>query len=301
MTTTHGEAPVCLVTGATKGIGRATAAGLARAGAHVIVAGRSQERTADTVRQLASATGSDRLEGVVGDLSVQSEVRSLAAQVMARHDRLDVLINNAGMGGTHRVLSPDCVESVWAVNHLAPFLLTGLLLDLLRAGAPSRVVTVTSALQGCARLDLDDPEFTRRPYRPLAAYAQAKLAQVVFTLELAERLRGTGVTVNCVHPGLARTGIARQFGTRGAVGRGMRLRDLLSSGPDRAARAPIHLATAPDLAGVTGEYFVNRKRGTPRPGRVNRVARDVGARRRLWDMSAEMTGLAPGPLVLWTR
>jgi NAD(P)-dependent dehydrogenase (short-subunit alcohol dehydrogenase family) len=272
--------PVCLVTGASSGIGRAIAARMAGAGFRVIVSGRDPERLAATARDVAS-TGAD-VDTVMADLSEQAGVRDLAKQVLDRHDRLDVLINNAGMTRTTRRVTEDGFELTWAVNYLAPVLLTHLLLD--RA---SRVVNVTSAAQGFGRLDFDDLQFERRRYAGMAAYAQAKLALLMFTVELGQRLKGTGTTVNCVHPGGARTNLGRDLGPSAKLM--APLMWLLSTSPGRAAEAPVHLATAPELAGVTGSYFRNGR--PPRPGRPNRLAADTDARRRLWQLSLHMTGL----------
>jgi len=177
----------------------------------------------------------------------------------------------------------DGFEVTWAVNYLAPFLLTHLLLDRV-----SRVVNVTSAAQGFGRLDLDDLQFERRRYGGgMAAYAQAKLALLMFTTELGQRLEGTGTTVNCVHPGGARTELGRDLGPGAKLM--IPLMWLLNTTPERAAEAPVYLATAPELTGVTGGYFLNRR--PPRPGRPNRLAADAEARRRLWQLSLRMTGL----------
>jgi NAD(P)-dependent dehydrogenase (short-subunit alcohol dehydrogenase family) len=282
--------PVCLVTGSTSGIGRATAAGLARAGAHVIVTGRRKGRTDAVVAELRHETGSGRITGVAADLSAQAEVRRLAEEVTARHDRLDVLINNAAAGRSEQELSADGIERTWAVNYLAPFMLTGLLLERLIATAPARVVNVTSPVQRIGRLNLDDPQFNRRRFRPLAAFAQAKLAGVLFSVELAEHLRGTGVTVNCVDPGGARTAMGGSLDAPGPARVAARLSWLLSGSAERAALGPLYLATSPDVAGTTGQYFAGRP---PRPRRLSALTQDIEARERLWKISAEMTGLTP--------
>ncbi|SDU50521.1 short chain dehydrogenase [Jiangella alkaliphila] len=198
-----------------------------------------------------------------------------------------MLINNAAAGGARRELTADGVERTWAVSYLAPFLLTTLLIDMLTASAPARVVNVTSAAQAMGRLDLDDVEFVRRRYRPFAAYAQAKLALVLFTVELAGRLDGTGVTVTSVHPGGARTNMGGQLDARGPAAWGARLTWLLSRSPEAAAHGTVRLATAPE-AGGTGGYLVNRPGKAPKPGRANRLAHDADARRALWELSERM-------------
>jgi len=279
-----GRPLVCLVTGATGGIGLATAVGLAASGAHVILGARNQAGGASALRAVAGAAGSDRLEVAVADLSVQAEVRRMAAEIVAAHPRVDVLVNNAGLVSVRREETADGFELTWAVNHLAPFLLTNLLTGLLVASAPARVVTVSSGAHMGATLELDDLQFERRRYSALAAYGQSKLANVLFTAELARRLRDSGVTANSLHPGL----VGSDFGSRGGglVGLGWRLLRPFALSPEKGARTSRYLATSPEVAGVTGRYFVGGRRVEPSP-----LARDPDLARRLWDVSAAMTGL----------
>jgi NAD(P)-dependent dehydrogenase (short-subunit alcohol dehydrogenase family) len=282
-----GDRPrTCLVTGATTGIGLATAVGLARSGARVILGARTRERGEAARRRVAAATGSDRLEVVVADLSAQAEVRRLAEEVAATHAALDVLVNNAGMVFSERGETTDGIERTWALNHLAPFLLTNLLTDLLVAGAPARVVTVSSNAHTRAHLDLDDPQFARRRYRAFAVYGQSKLANILFTVELARRLQGRGVTANCLHPGFVRS----EFGTRthGWLRLGIGIARPFGLTPEQGARTSIYLATSPEVADVTGRYFVNCRPAQPRP-----QATDPEMARRLWEVSERMTGLVP--------
>jgi NAD(P)-dependent dehydrogenase (short-subunit alcohol dehydrogenase family) len=279
------KTPVCLITGASNGIGRVTARRMAEAGYAVIVSGRDENQLDATTRDLGSrAAGS-----MTADLSELAGVHRLADYVADRHDRLDVLINNAGLTTNQRRLSADGFELTWAVNYLAPFLLTHLLLERLRSSTPSRVVNVTSAAQGFGRLDFDDLQFERRPYQGLGAYAQSKLALLMFTIELANRLDGSGVTVNCVHPGGANSNLGRDVGSGPGAKVIGGLMSLLNNSPEHAAEAQVYLATSPDVADLTGAYLINRT--PPRPGRANRLARDTDARRRLWDISLAMTAL----------
>lgn len=282
------EAPVCLVTGASSGIGRVIAVEMAKAGFRVVVTGRDPERTAETARLAGGA------ESVVADLADLAEVRELADHMTRNHTRLDVLVNNAAMIRSGRAVSRDGYELTWAVNYLAPFLLTNRLLDLLKAGAPARIVNVTSAVQGFGKLDFDDLQFERRDYAPMGAYAQSKLALVMFSFELAKRLEGAGVTANAIHPGGARTSLGRDIDPSD-LGLLSKLIDplikVLTPATERTAKAPLYLATGP--TGVTGEYFGGYLYNPlpPRPGRANRLAKDLAARERLWNLSLKMTGL----------
>jgi NAD(P)-dependent dehydrogenase (short-subunit alcohol dehydrogenase family) len=265
-----------LVTGATDGLGRALARELARRGATVLLHGRDQERLEETRREIEQATGSDRLRGYRADLSSLQQVRRLGREVAAQQARLDVLVNNAGIAGEGpRELSADGHELRFAVNYLAPFLLTQLLLPLLRRSAPARVVNVSSV--GQVPIDFDDV-MLERGYDGLRAYRQSKLAQVMFTFELAERLRAAGepgVTVNALHPAtLMDTKMALQtFGYA------------MSTIQD-GVEATLRLAVAPELDGVSGRYFDRL-----REARANAQAYDRAARRRLWSLSMALAGL----------
>ena len=264
---------VVLVTGSTDGIGRETATRLVGMGATVLIHARSRERGQEALSELRGGTGSDKLELVVGDLSSMTEVRDMAEQVRAEYDGLDVLINNAGVVARERTETEDGHELTFAVNHLAPFLLTSLLLDELKRSAPSRIVTVSSELHERARMDFDDPQLGR-DWGPRKAYNQSKLANVMFTYELARRLEGTGVTANAVHPGVVGTKLLRRgFGARGSSASG-------------AAEALAYLATSPELEGVTGRYF---RKG--READSSRASHDEEAQRKLWKLSERLCGL----------
>jgi len=270
---------VCVVTGANAGIGRETTRGLAAAGARVGMVcrdrGRGEAARAEIVRETGGA-----VDLFVADLSVQAEVRRVAAEIRERYDRLDVLVNNAAVYTRKRTLSPDGIELQFAVDHLAPFLLTCLLLDLLTESAPSRVVTVSSEAHRHARLRWDDLQGERR-YRGLGAYAAAKLANLLFTRELARRLEGTGVTANAVHPGVVGTELL--FGGWGPL---RLLRRFLRT-PEEGARVVLRMAASPEVEGVTGRYF--REEGEVVP---SSAALDDDAARRLWSVSETLTGTA---------
>ncbi len=287
---------VCVVTGATSGIGRVTAQSLAERGARVAVVGRSPEKTAATVAAIQQATGNQAVEGLLADLSSQHQVRALAAQVQARYPQLDVLVNNAGGVFAERQETEDGLEMTFAVNHLAYFLLTNLLLDNLQAAAEAhgqaRIVNVSSgAHQRVPGLDFDDLQSKRR-YQMFPVYGASKLANLLFNSELARRLTETGshVTVNAMHPGLVHTGFGSN-NRRWYMRLGYVFLNRVGRTPEQGADTVIYLASAPELAGVTGQYFFDRKPLTP-----SAAARDAAAARRLWQVSEQLTGLtAPAP------
>ncbi len=279
------EGEVCLVTGASAGIGLVTARELARRGARVIGVGRSAERCAEAERQIRQATGSKVIQYVVADLSAQAEVRRLAQEVNTSTNRLDVLVNNAGLIRTKREVTVDGLEMTFALNHLAYFLLTNLLLDTLKASAPARIVSVSSAAHQGSKINFDDLQGEKK-YSGWRAYQQSKLANVLFTRELARRLEGTGVTANALHPGYVRTQIFRVAGFTGWLLR--RAAEVLAISPEEGARTTIYLATSPEVEGQTGQYFVKQKRVAS-----SRESLDDATARKLWDVSAKLTGLSP--------
>ena len=274
--------PICLVTGATSGIGLETARFLAARGASVILVGRSRERCETVTRTINQHTGNGQADYLVADLSSQAEIRQLTDTFRQRYDRLDVLVNNAGAHFATRHETVDGLEKTFALNHLAYFLLTNLLLDLLKASAPARIVNVASAAHIGIRLDFDDLQSARR-YADWPAYKRSKLANVLFTYELARHLDGTGVTANALHPGLVRSAFwaEDQFGLK------QRLRFALRAiSPTKAAQYVLYLATSPDLDGVTGRYFDRGRLAESSP-----ESYDADAARRLWDVSARLTQL----------
>src|SRR3954471_9295157 len=245
-----------LVTGGTGGIGKATARGLAALGPRVAITGRDPDR-ADAAAAAIRAPGGPPVEVFVGDMSVQAEVRRLAAEMLTALPRIDVLINNVGGFWNSRHVTPDGLEHTFALNHLTPFLLTHLLAGRLIEAGPARVVTVSSDAQRLGRIDFDDLQ-GERSWSGQRAYNQSKLANVLFTHELARRLRGTGVTANAVHPGIVRSG----FGAE-EPGRIQRVitpfAPLVMKTPERGALTSIHLASSPEVEGVTGQFFANGK------------------------------------------
>ncbi|MGZ4630765.1 SDR family oxidoreductase [Oryzihumus sp.] len=276
-----------LVTGGTHGIGLATAQALASSGAAVALVGRNADKTSLVVEALRRDSGNDRVEGMVADLSSQAEVRRLATDFAAGHDRLDVLVNNVGGFWATRHVTADGLERTFALNHLAPFLLTHLLRPLLEASAPARVVTVSSGAQAMGRIDFEDLQ-GERSYSGQRAYNQSKLANVLFTYELARRLEGTGVTANALHPGVVRTGFGQEDSS--TLFRVMLpvIRPFMLS-PERGAQTSVYLASSPEVEGVSGRYFVRKKARRSSP-----ASYDPQVARRLWEVSAELTGVDAG-------
>src|SRR5215472_6436086 len=274
---------VCVVTGATSGIGKAAATALAGMGAQVVLVARDRGRADATAARIGSVAAQPPMVDIA-DLASMDQVRALAARLAAL-DRIDVLINNAGLVLGERRVSQDGFEYVFAVNHLAPFLLTNLLLPKLSESAPARVVTVTSDAQTAASLDLDDPAL-ENGWSSWRSYANSKLANILFTRELSRRIDGTGVTANCAHPGVVRTGFGRQGAPLLRFGLTLARPFLLS--PERGADTIVYLASSPDVAGKTGGYYVKRQLREP-----SSAARDDAAARKLWGISEQMTGLEP--------
>jgi retinol dehydrogenase 14 len=272
-----------LITGGTSGIGKATAVALAAMGANVVVVGRNPERGGGAVEEIKAQSHSESVELMLADLSVQSEVRELAEESLERHDRLDVLANNAGLVQSKRTETPDGIETTLATNHLAPFLLTNLLLERLEQSAPSRVITVTSEAQRWGTMDFEDLQ-SRRNYRGFPVYGMTKLANIMFTFELAERLEGTGVTANCLHPGSVGTNFGQN--NRGVMALFFRTFKPFMRSPEQGADTLIWLASSPEVEGVNGKYFSDRKEIE-----AKKVAYDPAARRRLWEICEDLTGL----------
>jgi NAD(P)-dependent dehydrogenase (short-subunit alcohol dehydrogenase family) len=274
---------ICLITGATSGIGQAAASALAKMGTTVVIVGRSEERCQNTVAHIQSKTGNFHVDYLLADLSIQAQVRQLAADFKARYKRLDVLVNNAGAIFLRRQVSADGIEMTFAVNHLAYFLLTDLLLDTLKASAPARVVNVASNSHRDTHLDFDNLQL-ERGYNPLRAYGRSKLCNLYFTYELARRLEndGTGVTVNAMHPGFVHTNMAANNGWLVRLFLPLIHRNSLT--PEQGARTAVYLASSPDVETVTGKYFVREREVASDP-----VSYDEAAARRLWEVSEEMT------------
>ncbi len=271
----------CIVTGANAGIGKATALGLAKMGAKVVMVCRSRERGVVALAEITRESGNDSVSLLLADLSSQTAIRNLAADFTATYPSLHVLINNAGMIPKRRTVTEDGLETQFAVNHLAYFLLTNLLLDKLKASAPARIINVSSQVHGSASINFDDVQ-SERSYRPTSVYAWTKLANVLFTYELARRLEATDVTANCLHPGAVATNLLADY--MPSVPRFMT--KIIGMSPEIGAQTSLYLATSRDVEGVSGKYFVNQKSALS-----SKASYDRTAARRLWEVSAKLTGL----------
>ena len=284
------DGKVVVITGGNTGIGKEAAVGLASAGARVVITSRNEQRGRAAQKEIADRSGNSEVDVMTLDLASFRSIRSFAADVLDRFDRLDVLLNNAGLILLRRQETEDGFEETFGVNHLGHFLLTDLLVDRLEASAPARVVVVSSRAHKGARhgLDFDDLQ-AERGYRWMDAYNKSKLANIYFTRELARRLDGTGVTVNALHPGFVRSEFGRGGDLGGMYGFGMHyLAGPFAISAKRGARTSIYLASSPEVEGVTGGYFFKCKPATP-----SQVGQDDDAARRLWNVSERLVASVP--------
>ncbi len=270
-----------IVTGANAGIGRVTALELAKMGARVVMVCRDKERGAAAQKDIIAQTGNTKVDLLLADLSSQQSIRQLAATIQQKYNRLDVLVNNAGAMFASRQLTVDGLEMTFALNHLNYFLLTHLLLDLLKASAPSRIVNVSSEAHRGAKLDFADLQH-EKSFPGFSVYGQSKLANIYFTYELARRLEGTGVTVNALHPGFVATNFAKNNGLMYQVG--MVFMRPFAMNDQKGAATQIYLASSPEVEGVTGKYF-NKKKAVASSG----VSYDVAAAQQLWSISESLS------------
>lgn len=280
------QGKVCLITGATQGIGRVVAEELARRGARVLITSRNAERGAATVAAIKSATGNQQVECLLADFSQQRQIRELVAAVHATTDRLDVLINNVGAHFHYRTVTLDNVESTFAINHLGAFILTNGLLDLLKESAPSRIINISSEAHQRVT-DVEDWE-SLKGYGGIKAYSRSKLANMLFTYELAHRLDGTGVTVNACHPGVVHTALLEDGFDRWWTRWLWPIVKRFTITPEEGAETPTFMAISPDLAGVTGKYF-KEKRVAP----SSLISHDATIGARLWNVSLRLSGQLP--------
>jgi NAD(P)-dependent dehydrogenase (short-subunit alcohol dehydrogenase family) len=275
---------ICLVTGGTNGIGKATAQALAQMGATVVIVGRDAQKTSEVVEEIRAASGNKNVDSLLADLSSQQEVRRLVNEFKSKYSDLHVLLNNAGAVFLQRQLSVDGIEMTFALNHLASFLLTNLLLDTIKASAPARIINVSSDAHASGKIEFDNLQ-GERVYRP-RAYDNSKLANILFTMELARRLEGSGVAVNALHPGFVSTGFAKNNGKVIAALVSI-FAPLVARSPAKGAETSIDLASSPSLEGITGKYFYDLHVIPAAP-----QASDMLVARKLWDVSAEIVHLA---------
>lgn len=270
-----------IVTGATNGIGLVTARELAKQGIHVVIVSRSREKCELTISQIKKETGNSTIEFIASDLSVMANVRQVAHEFLKRHSRLDILVNNAGAIFFQRLVSQDGYEMTFALNHLSYFLLTDLLLDTLKSSAPSRIINVSSEAHQGGRINFDDL-MLERSFTAFGAYSASKLANLLFTYQLAENLSGTQVTANALHPGFVSTGFAKNNG--GLIKLGMGISGLFARKPEKGAETSIFLATSPEVEGVSGNYFSDCKEIKSSTSSYDKVTQ-----KRLWIESLALT------------
>jgi len=278
------QGKVILLTGGNSGIGKATALGLAKFGATLVLVCRNESKAKTAKDEIMRSTGNNSIELITANLLLQSEVRRTATEFLSTHTRLDVLINNAGTNYPNYAETQDGIERTMAVNYFAPFLLTNMLLDTMERTGPSRIVNISSVAHHNGQLDLDNLAKNRRMgLFGLAAYGRSKLALVLFTYELARRLRGKQVTANCLHPGAVRTNIWSHAGAASLIAR---FGSLFMMSAANGAKTPIYVASSPELVGVSGQYFDNCK-----PIRSSRESYSELDAAKLWDLSLKMTHL----------
>ncbi|MEP6985409.1 MAG: SDR family oxidoreductase [Chloroflexota bacterium] len=283
---TNMQGKTVLISGATNGIGKQSALDLAKMGAQVVIIGRNKAKTEETLREIQTGSGNKDVHALIADLSSMAEVRRVAADFRKQFSGLDVLLNNAGGVFASRQETVDGYEMTFALNHLSYFLLTNLLLDMVKASAPSRIVNVSSDAQSAASINFDDLQ-SKQSYGMggFRAYGQSKLMNVMFTYELARRLAGTGVTVNALHPGVVNTGFGRN--NKGLMNVAMNVLSLFTMKPEDGAKTSVYLASSPEVEGVTGKYFDKCK-----AKKSTAPSYDEAAQKRLWDVSEQLTGIA---------
>ncbi len=272
------QGKVTMVTGANAGMGKEIACALAKMGATVVMVSRDLGRGEAARAEVQAQSGNDAVELLLADLSSQQSIRHLVQEFTARHAQLHVLVNNVGVTLPRRSVTVDGLETVFATNHLAPFLLTNLLLPVLKASAPARVVTVSSGAHSMGKINFDDLQ-SEQSYREIRVYNQSKLASMLFSYELARRLAGTGVTANVLEPGFVKTNMAVPFP--------FSLFSAMRVSAEQGAQPAIYLASSPDVEGVSGKYFSHKGVAT----NSSKVSYDESIARRLWQISAELTQL----------
>ncbi len=280
------EGRTFVVTGGNAGIGKAIAMSLARKNAHVVIISRDALKGEKALEDIRSASAAGRVDLVIGDLGSIGEIRRLAVTLLERYPQIHVLINNAGVWMMTRTVNVDGLETTFVVNHMAPFMLSNLMLERLKASAPARIVNVNAALYVFGRLDLERTPYGR-DFSRFRTYANTKLCNMLFTSELARRIKGSGVTINAVHPGVIRTNLGR---SQGILGHFLSLTKRFLPPPEKGAEAPVWLATSPELGKVSGKYF-----NVTSESRMNKAARDVASAAKLWELSLNLAGMHSSP------
>jgi len=275
------EDKICIITGANSGIGKATALGLAKVNATIVMLCRNKEAGEIAQKEIIEESGNKKIDLLLCDLSSQEQIRSFVDEFKQKYQNLNVLINNAGVMASKRKLSVDGFEMNFAVNHLAPFLLTNLLLDMLKMSAPSRIINVSSGAHKMAKIDFDDLQSENKKHRLFRVYGVSKLALMLFSYELSRKLDGTGVTVNTVHPGVANTNLGRDMSKFGR-----RFGKLFFKNPEKGAETSIFLASSPEVEGITGKYYIKKQQQESSNESYNE---DYA--KRLWEISAILTKL----------
>lgn len=275
------EGKICIITGANSGIGKSTAIGLAKMNATIVMMCRNKERGEEAQKKIIELTGNKKVDLLLCDLSSQESIRKFVSEFKSKYQKLHVLINNAGVMLSKRVISLDGFEMNFTVNYLAPFLLTNLLLDVLKKSAPSRIINVSSAAHRMAKMDFDDLQSERMKYRLFKIYGVSKLALMLFSYELSRKLEGTSVTVNTVHPGLVNTNLGQD---QSSFSKGFG--KLFFKKPEKGAETSIYLASSQEVEGITGKYFAKKEQKQSSEESYNE---DYA--KRLWELSTEMTQL----------
>lgn len=275
---------IVVITGANAGIGKATALGLAELEATIVMICRDQKRGQAALEEIKDKSGNSNIDLLIADLSSQQQIRKVVEEFKDKYTNLHILINNAGVVLPKRELTVDGFEYQFAVNYLAPFLLTNLLLDVLKASVPARIINVASYAHKLGSLDFEDLQCEKK-YGPFRAYGQSKLALIMFTYELANRLEGTDITVNALHPGAIRSDLARHFNwfIRGFYSAAK----IFMKGTKKGAETSIYLAASPEVEGTTGKYFSNKKEK-----KSSKESYDIEATKKLWEISCKLTGLS---------
>jgi len=271
---------ICVITGANSGIGKATALGLAKLGANVVMVCRNQTRGEEARKEIIDKTSNKNIDLLIADLSSQQAIRQLVADFKKKYRQLHVLINDAGVVLRKRTLTTDGIETNFAVNYLAPFLLTNLLLDVLKKSAPARIINVTSGYYKRATINFDDLQ-SEKDYSAFGTYAKSKLALVLFTRELSRRLKGTNVTVNVLHPGVIKSNLGRDMSAFSRL-----FTKIFFKSPKKGAETPIYLASSPEVEGISGKFFMNKKEAE-----FTEASGNEEIARKLWDISAKLTNL----------